>query len=136
MSHELRGDALMRTGDRFELRVGLPWIRSLPLWCVLDLEVRLDGRPAQDLRVRVMGDEVVPARLGDARTWWFLQDRLVTTGMLPRDARDEVEVEVSMQLLLPYLHAPGGSAPVLPFRVERRLRLGGTAEANVCRDVG
>ena len=39
----LRDDALTTADDGFALRLGLPWIRSLPLASLLEPEVTVDG---------------------------------------------------------------------------------------------
>ena len=41
----LREDALTATPGGFELRVGLPWIRSMPLSSLAGLAVEVDGVP-------------------------------------------------------------------------------------------
>lgn len=104
----LRDDALTSTADGFELRLSLPWIRSLPVSSLHDIAVLLDGERA-DVRVS-----------GDPGSWWFIQDRVVLTGerMLPPGPHD---VSVSFSLLIPYLQAGPDGPLVLPFHGEREL---------------
>ena len=121
----LRDDALSATADGFELRLGLPWIRSLPLDCVESLEVAVDGERVDPLAV-VLGDRVVdPGALAHEGGWWFLQDRLVLRGerMLQPGAHD---VAVSFRLRIPYLQAGPDGPLTLPFLVERTLELDAT----------
>lgn len=106
----LRDDALRSTPDGFELRLSLPWIRSLPAESLRSLSVRIDGYE-RDVEVHIPG------------RWWYLQDRarLRVVGRLAPGAHD---IEVQFTLAVPYL-AAGPDAPLLlPFRVSRRLDLG------------
>jgi hypothetical protein len=137
MAWELRDDALSGDGAGFVLRVGLPWMRSLPVSSVLDLVIEIDRRgvPAEHLRVRLAGEHLPLAALAETETWWFLQDRLVIAGPWTVRGHTDHEVEVSMQLLLPYLDSPSGGPAVLPFRFARRLRANASTAAGVFRDV-
>lgn len=129
----LRDDAL-RVGDgTTELRLSLPWIRSLPLASLLDPVVHVDG--ARHEPAVVLGTRRVPAAaLTDEDGWWYLQDRVVL------EIPDAVtpgrhDVSVSFRLEIPYLPA-GPDAPLrLPFAVTRSLETAATA-ATVSLDVG
>lgn len=117
----LRDDALSSTPDGFGLRLALPWIRSLPLWSLRDLEVTVDGAVVPDLRCEIQGRTVAIAELAAEDGWWFLQDRLVILGDA-RLASGAHEVTVAFQLAIPYL--PAGPGPLtLPFRAARTLAL-------------
>jgi hypothetical protein len=138
MAGELRGDALSSTPEGYALRVGLPWMRSLPLSCVLGLEVELDGAPVDpdDLRVRLGAQPVrVEGLAAHEDTWWFLQDRLVLDGRRSLVTGSEHDVAVALRLLLPYLSAGPGVPAVLPFRLRGRLRVDAPAEQGAFRDV-
>ena len=132
----LREDALTATSEGFELRVGLPWIRSMPLSGVAGLCVEIDGVPlaAGELAV-VLGARNVPADSLQAEPgWWFVQDRLVLAGR--RKLRGGVHaLAIGFQLLVPYLQAGPGSPLVLPFHLEARLELDGAPVPSVSRDV-
>jgi hypothetical protein len=139
MGYELRDDALSSDPDYFVLRLGLPWMRSLPLSCVLGLEVALDGTPIDrdDLRVRLGTRQVAIGELAaQGGTWWFLQDRLVLEGHRMLVTGSEHEVSVALRLLLPYLSSGPEEPAVLPFRMERRLRVGAPTEQGAFHDVG
>src|SRR5688572_3193521 len=79
----LREDALASTPAGFELRVGLPWIRALPLAGLSELSVTLDNHQLDGSNLQiVLGDRRIPPEsLGDETDiWWYLQDRLVLAG--------------------------------------------------------
>src|SRR6478735_3556100 len=124
----LREDALTATSEGFELRVGLPWIRSMPLSGVAGLSVEIDGVPlaAGELAVVLAARNVPADSLQAEPGWWFVQDRLVLAGR--RELRGGVHaLAIGFQLLVPYLQAGPGSALVLPFHLEARLELDGAS---------
>lgn len=131
----LRDDALSSTAGGFELRLGLPWIRSLPLASLDALEVVVDGDRVDALAI-ALGDRLVdPAAVSRERGWWFLQDRVVLRGarMLQPGAHD---VAVSFRLAIPYLQAGPDGPLTLPFRLDRSLVLDDAASSpSVSRDV-
>ncbi len=136
LSHALRNGGLISAREGFELRVGLPWIRSMPLAAVSNLEVAVDGQavPAQSLEV-VLGARSIPASALEGEPgWWFVQDRLVL-GAAHRLNPGVHNVSVGFQLLVPYLQAGPGRPLVLPFRIEAALELDGGAPPSVSRDV-
>lgn len=115
----LYASSLVASGGRLQLAIALPWIRSMPLWCVTDLSVIVDDSPVQ-LVVRVGEHYLPPAALANEQGWWFLQDRL--TLILDRESQLQAHaVTVSFALLVPYLPA-GRDAPLsLPFTATRQL---------------
>lgn len=135
MQSALRDDALTTTASGVAVRVGLPWIRSLPLACVRDLVLTLDGEPVPEPRL-VLGDRVIPAdQAHDEQTWWFAQDRLVVAAdrALPPGIH---AVDVTFGLLIPYLLAgPGGGPLVLPVRLSGRLDIDSPTVPSVSLDV-
>jgi hypothetical protein len=132
----LREDALAPTPGGFELRVGLPWIRSMPLSSVEGLAMKVDGAPVapEDLEV-VLGARQVPAEaLRNEAGWWFIQDRLVLAVRRHLSAGPHT-VAAGFRLMVPYLQAGPDSPLVLPFHLEARLKLDGAPVASVSRDV-
>jgi hypothetical protein len=115
----LRDDALASTDDGIELRLCLPWIRSLPLSSVTGIAVAVDGDPL-DVVVSIDDRRIAPERLADEGGWWFVQDRLVLrAGRMLRPGTHDVSV--SFSLVIPYLPA-GPDAPLtLPFHAEAAL---------------
>jgi len=138
----LRHDALRSSPERSgdvpgvsagtEVRLSLPWIRSLPLASLLDPVVHVGGRRYDP--VIVLGDRrLAAADLADEGGWWYLQDRVVLE--IPDATTPGIhEVSVSFRLEIPYL--PGGpDDPLrLPFVFTRELERDATA-SSVSRDV-
>jgi hypothetical protein len=132
----LREDALTATPGGFELRLGLPWIRSMPLSSIAGLAVEVDGVPVAPGELAVV--------LGSRRTlldalvaesgWWFVQDRLVLAGRRELSGGPHA-VAVDLQLMVPYLQARPGFPLVLPFHLEARLELDRVPVLSVSRDV-
>ncbi|HEY8588869.1 MAG TPA: DUF6379 domain-containing protein [Naasia sp.] len=132
----LRADALSSTGSGFELRVGLPWIRSMPLSAVLELGVGIDGVPLDpaELTVSLDGTHVPPGDLTGHDAWWFLQDRLVLAGARPL-APGSHAVTVDLRLMVPYLQAGPDAPLVLPLHLAANLLLDASEAPSVARDV-
>jgi hypothetical protein len=131
----LRDDALASTDDGFALRLGLPWIRSLPVACLDGLELAIDGERVDPVLVALDGRLLDPSALARERGWWFLQDRLVLRGwrMLRPGVHDVV---VAFRLVIPYLQTAPDGPLTLPFHVARAIRLDTPAAApSVSRDV-
>ncbi|HEX5857781.1 MAG TPA: hypothetical protein VFY91_06715 [Microbacterium sp.] len=131
----LRDDALTSTDDGFRLRLGLPWIRSLPVASLLDPVVRIDGADVPSTIVELGNRAVAPADLSQEDGWWFLQDRIVLRGDRALDAGGH-DVAVSFRLAVPYLQTGPEGPLTLPFRIERPLVLNAAASTpTVSRDV-
>jgi hypothetical protein len=132
----VRDDALTATPEGFELRIGLPWIRSMPLSSIAGLTVEVDGIPLspRDLAVILGSRSVSTAALQEERGWWFVQDRLVLAGRRALSHGTHA-VAIDFQLMVPYLQARPGSPLVLPFHLEARLELDGKPVPSVSRDV-
>ncbi|MHC6594599.1 C-glycoside deglycosidase beta subunit domain-containing protein [Arthrobacter sp. C152] len=136
METALREDALTLTPDGFELRVGLPWIRSMPLSCIGGLAAEVDGGPIPpgELSVALGRRSVAADALAQEPGWWFIQDRLVLR--CRRGLRSGSHaVAVDFQLMVPYLQAAPGRPLVLPFHVAARLEPRREAVPSAARDV-
>jgi hypothetical protein len=132
----VREDALTATPEGFELRVGLPWIRSMPLSSISGLAVEVDGvaLAPRELAVMLGLRRVSPGALQEERGWWFVQDRLVLAGRRVLSGGAHA-IAVDFELMVPYLQARPGSPLVLPFHLEARLELDGKPVSSVSRDV-
>jgi Domain of unknown function (DUF6379) len=104
----LSEDSLTRRPDGLAVALTVPWYRSLWLSSVSDIAVAIDGRPmpTEQLRVELGDRSYAVGQLQDQ--WdvlWFIQDRLVVVVPLdePPAVGDEVDVEVTVDLRLPYM---------------------------------
>ena len=136
LENALREDALTTLPGGFELRLGLPWIRSMPLASISGVAVQVDGIrvPQEDVSVVLGARRVAADALEQEPGWWFIQDRLVLRGK-GRLHGGTHAVAVDFRLLVPYLQAAPGRPLVLPFHLEARLEAGREARGNVSRDV-
>ena len=104
----LTEDSLSPRPGGLAIALKVPWYRSLWLSSVSDVRVRVAGRevPREDLRAE-LGDRTYRIEeLGDQwEVLWFLQDRLVVVVPMdpPPAAGDTVDVEVGIELRLPYM---------------------------------
>jgi hypothetical protein len=115
----LRDDALTSAPDGFDLRLGLPWIRSMPLSSVGALTVSLDDTPVT-VELVVGGRRVAPDDLIDETEWWFVQDRLVIRGDTHVGPGRHM-VDVRFTLMVPYLQGAPGAPLTLPFQMTAQL---------------
>jgi hypothetical protein len=129
----LREDALARTDDGFVLRLSLPWIRSLPLAALTDLEVSLDGGMVPHPVVALGDRRVDPSELFAEPGWWFVQDRLVVHGRMP--VAGVHDVRVAFRLTIPYLQIRPDGPLTLPFLFARALDADSALLPSVSRDV-
>ena len=130
----LRDDALRVHHGRTEVRLSLPWIRSLPLASLLDTTLRIDGEP-YDAEVVLGSRRIATDALSVEDAWWHLQDRVVL--QIPDAVTPGIhDVSVSFRLEIPYL--PGGpDAPLrLPFAFTRELDASAAPAAGASLDVG
>jgi hypothetical protein len=104
----LTADSLSSRPGGLAIALTLPWYRSVWLSGVSAIAVRVAGReiPTAELRAelgeRTFRVDELPAQW---EVLWFLQDRLVVVVPLaePPAAGQEVEVEVTVDLRLPYM---------------------------------
>jgi hypothetical protein len=104
----LTDESLLRRPEGLGIALTVPWYRSLWLSSVTDVAVSVEGRaiPTDDLRVELGERTYRVEELTDQ--WdvlWFIQDRLVVVVPLdePVVQGQQVDVEVTVDLLLPYM---------------------------------
>lgn len=130
----LRDDALRVRGERTEVRLSLPWIRSLPLAGLLDTTLHVDGERREPV-IALGPRRVAVDALSAEDAWWYPQDRVILE--IPDAVTPGIhEVSVSFRLEIPYL--PGGpDAPLrLPFVFTRELDASAAPAAGASLDVG
>ena len=132
----VREDALSATAEGFELRIGLPWIRSMPLSSIAGLTVEVDNVSLApgELAVMLGHRRLSAGTLQEERGWWFVQDRLVLAGRRAL-SRGTHAIDIDFQLMVPYLQARPGTPLVLPLHLEARLELDRVPVPSVSRDV-
>jgi hypothetical protein len=101
-------DAVRSTPAGYEVDVHLAWYRSLPLSCVEDVAITIDGRdiPRDHLRVLRNGAELTLDELADkVDDWWFVQDPLTVKvpDPSPKSRGNEAKVMVHLATRIPYI---------------------------------
>lgn len=129
----LTDDALRRVADGTIVRVGLPWIRSLPLWCITDVALAVDDRWLDPPSVCLEKGRVGVEALSGSDGWWFIQDRLVLHAPI-RLAAGAHRVTVSIGIVVPYLILPSGNPLARTFTFERAL-VADAARSGIAGDV-
>lgn len=119
--HAVRG-----TAQGYEVDLGLPWYRSLPVSCLEDVSIALGGQAVarDDLRVVRAGR---PLALGELATRvddeWFVQDPLTVAvrSAAPPAKGQSVDLEVTVTIRVPYVLVGPGKALTRPTRVRRKV---------------
>ena len=100
--------SLRATDPGFEVRVRFKWYRSLPLSCVEDLHLSLDGQ-AVDPGAITFGINGHTYRLGEltdlVEEFWFITDPAVLGVDLPGRVRpgERHQIDVSFGMRAPYI---------------------------------
>ena len=119
-------DAVRATPAGYEVDVHLAWYRSLPLSCVEDVAINIDGRdvPREQLRVVVGGGELTLDQLADkVDDWWFVQDPLTVRvpDATPKAVGSEADVSVHLATRIPYIIIGPDRALVQQTRVSTKV---------------
>src|SRR5919199_2956483 len=100
-------DSLVADGNGYLIRVRMPWYRQLPLSCILELSVAVDGQVAPQDSITVEVDGVQRSLADAAQAWdepWYVLDDLVVRVAGVRLAEgSEHEVHLTLGLRIPYL---------------------------------
>lgn len=118
--------AVRRTDQGYEIDLHLAWYRSLPLSCVEDIRLSLDGAEVAPDRIRVLlnGEPLTLAQLAErVDDEWFVQDPLTirVSGLVPAETGNRVSVDVTMATRIPYILIGPKQALVKPTRVRREV---------------
>lgn len=126
MTGVIDDDSLHGDADGFALDIHIPWYRSLPLSCVIDLRVEVDGTAVakEDLSLAVNGNSYRWAELaGRHDEFWFVQDALRVSAPLDRPigTGDDASVTVRLDTRIPYILTGPDSALNSSVQVTRTL---------------
>lgn len=122
----LRDTSLRRTDEGYEVDVHLAWYRSLPVSCLEDISVSIDGQAVASDSIRVLrGSEVL--KLGELAgrvdDEWFVQDPLTlavpSTSPLPKGHLAELEVTLATRI--PYIIIGPQTALMQKANVKRKV---------------
>lgn len=119
-------DALRRTPEGYEIRMGLPSYRSLPLSCVEGVSVTVDGWTPDDADLRILRDgrRLTVTELNDTvDEEWFVLDKLVILApdAPPANGQDEIDLEVRLQMRIPYVIMGPGLAMIQKTHLKRKV---------------
>ncbi|MBR9791456.1 MAG: hypothetical protein GYB58_06875 [Gammaproteobacteria bacterium] len=104
----IKQDAVRNTPSGYEVDIRISWYRSLPIACLENLSVTIDGQayPAEQLTIKVNNTEIPVTQAGEfLDEWWFTQDpitALITTSNA-KAAGEQVNIQVSLATRIPYV---------------------------------
>ncbi|HWI30205.1 MAG TPA: hypothetical protein VNT50_01830 [Microbacterium sp.] len=122
----LRDDGFRSSADgRIAIEARVPWMRSLPWDCVLDITVTLDDEaiPIDALRFTTAdGESGSFEELRALDGYWVIGEPLtISWGTVADEPPTDAVVTLAVRILIPYMVLPGGAAARETFTVERRL---------------
>lgn len=122
----LSEDSLSAASGRLVLDLRIPWYRSLPLSCVAQVEVAVDGRPLStaDAELAVNGRRYRLDQLGEKTDdVWFVQDAAQLLVPFPQGvaAGAVKHIAVRLDTRIPYIIVGPGTALNNSVTVSRTL---------------
>lgn len=119
-------DAVRTRPDGYEVHVHLAWYRSLPLSCLEDVVLEIDGEriAREDVIVAYDGQELGLDQIADLiDEWWFVQDpiSLRVPHHSPRAVGERADVEVTLATRIPYILIGPDAALVQRTNVSRKV---------------
>lgn len=120
-------DSAVRAADGgCEVDVRLPWYRSLPMSCLEDVELIVNGEAVarDDVRVRLDGADLALDDLAERTTdFWFVQDAVTVSAPLAGGlvAGADADVQVTLATRIPYILIGPDAALVQRTRVARKV---------------
>lgn len=92
----------------YKVSLRLPWYRSLPLSCIENVHLSLNGQPveADSLRISVADQEYRLSELEDkVEQFWFVQDSAHLIVLQPGRVKqgETYQLEVELRLRFPYI---------------------------------
>ncbi|MGY1988266.1 DUF6379 domain-containing protein [Blastococcus sp. SYSU DS0669] len=104
----LRSDAVSAPDGRLHLAVRLPWYRSLPVSCLEEVEVTVDGAQVPLRSVSTGGFTGPVSDAGGSGTWWDLRDALDVALDAPGVPGARHQIGLGVAVRIPYIQqAPG-----------------------------
>lgn len=122
----LTDSSVRATDDGCEVDVRLPWYRSLPMSCLENVDLTVNGEQveAQSVRVRYGDKDAALSELeGRVEDWWFVQDAVTLVAPLsqPLAVGDDAAVDVTLFTRIPYIMIGPEMALVQQTRVARKV---------------
>lgn len=104
----LRADAVRTTDQGYEVDLRLAWYRSLPLSCIENIHLNINGHTygADELSLQYVGRSLSLADLEDMTDdWWFIQDPLTVLARQesPAAKGSTLQVEAELATRIPYI---------------------------------
>lgn len=114
-------NSLRSTADGFELKVRLNWYRSLPLSCVENIRLVIDGEEISTdaLSFAINGHSYPVREFADkSGEYWYIQDSGVVQAQLPGKvaAGGSYTVEAEITIRAPYILIGPGKFLTMPTR--------------------
>jgi hypothetical protein len=114
-------NSLRSTADGFEVKVRLNWYRSLPLSCIENIRLVLDGEEiSADALSFAVNEHSFPVRDLAGRTgeYWYVQDSGVIQAQYPGKvaAGGSYTVEAEITIRAPYILIGPGKFLTMPTR--------------------
>jgi hypothetical protein len=108
-------DSLVAGQNGYSLRARLPWYRALPLSCLAEVALAVDGETADPtaVTVEIDGFPVPLTEVGQAsdRSWYVLDDMVIHVSGADLPDRPMHQVHLTIGLRIPYL--PVNGAPLI-----------------------
>ncbi|MFT4042328.1 MAG: DUF6379 domain-containing protein [Gordonia sp. (in: high G+C Gram-positive bacteria)] len=108
------GDSLVARADEYSVTARIPWYRALPLSCLVEVTLVVDGEavPTSALEIEVDGVRRPFAELAPLYdVWWYVRDDLIIHVAGRLADRAEHEVDLALALRIPYL--PEADVPLV-----------------------
>ncbi len=104
-------DSLVAEDAGYSIRARMPWYRALPLSCLVEITLAVDGATAPAAAITVETDGVA-LPLGSTaeatdRSWFVLDDLVIRVAGAHLTARADHDVDLTVGLRLPYLPIKG-----------------------------
>jgi hypothetical protein len=108
IENTVRPDGLTAIDGQLALSVRLPWYRSLPLSCLESIDVSVDGRGAELVRLELAEFTGALPEAQDSEIWWDLREPLRALVQAPAEQGDVVACSVTLTVRIPYIQVADG----------------------------